>query len=430
MTRGSIVRIAAYAALALALGGTPAFAGGGAAQAVNPDARWVPWLGCWQLLQDNQDDRADFDAEDFVRDRTRPARPAGTVESVADLTVCVTPSGRDGVAMTTRSDGAVLFEDSVVADGARHALTGEACRGWQRAEWSVDGDRLYAEAEIACGAQPVRHVSGLTMMAAGGTWLDIQVVTIEGSDSTRVRRYRRAADREGAGLSPALLERAERATFVSGGRPFTVQDVIEASGKINPQAIEVALVETDARFDLDRHTLIMLDEADIDDHVIDLMVALSYPERFRFERRASIPAVPYYGARGAFGYDPYWYGLDGYGPYYYYYYAPFGYTGWGYYSGYSPYYRFGGPAIFVPGRVDSRRGSRGQVVNGRGYTRVRPRGAAGGTSSGTARRRRGGSSSQSSGGGSGGSSSSGGTVTPQGATSGGSGDTGRTAVPR
>jgi len=446
----SIVRIAACAAIALPLGIDSAHAGqssglapavglaaGGAQPAQGPDPRWVPWLGCWQLLQDSQrsEDDADpgFDAGALEQGRARPPRASGSVQSVQDLSVCVTPDGADGVTMTTRSGGVTLFEDTVFADGARRALTDAECRGSQRAEWSLDGDRLFAEAEIACGAQPVRTVSGLTMMAAGGTWLDIQAVEIEGYESVRVRRYRRAADQSPAGLAPGLLERAERTTYLSGGRPFTIQDVIEASGKVSSQAVEVALIETQARFDLDRDTLVLLDDSGVDESLVDLMVALSYPDRFEYDRRASAPAVSYRGRTyGSFGYDPLWYGLDGYGPYDYYYYTPFGYRGWGYYYGYSPYYyQYSARPLYVPSRPRASDRSSGRVVNDRGYTRVRPRGSSGGDAN-TGGRRQTGSRNSGSGGSSGGSSSggssSGGTVTPQGATGGGSG--GRTAVPR
>ena len=48
------------------------------------DARWVPWLGCWQLVQD---------------DRGSLAAAAATPD---DVVVCVLPaSGNRGVSMTT-----------------------------------------------------------------------------------------------------------------------------------------------------------------------------------------------------------------------------------------------------------------------------------------------------------------------------------------
>jgi hypothetical protein len=166
--------------------------------------------------------------------------------------------------------------------------------------------------------------------------------------------------------------------------------------------------------------------------VIDLIVALSYPDRFVVERTARGGG----GARTyvndpflvgwAFGY-PYWYDDFYYSPYYY---TPFGYSRFGY----GGYY----DAVFVGGgggdvSADPRPSGAGRVVNGQGYTRVQPRETSvadngsiitrNGRSSGDA-----GSSSSSSSSASGSSS----TASSSGGYTGGStsGDTGRTAQPR
>jgi hypothetical protein len=413
MNKNPIVRVLACAVV-VSLAGTGLARAQQAAR--NVDERWLPWLGCWELLQDGD-----------------------TVSLQADeLRVCVEPAPEGGVTMTTRSGDTAAFAQTIVADGFDRPVGDPACVGTERAEWSLDGTRLFAHAELACGAQPLRRVSGLTVMAAGGTWLDVQAVEIEGQESVRVRRYRRAADQSpvAAAVPPALLDRAGTASFAAGSFPFTIATVIEASRHVAAAAIEAALLETRPRLVVNRDTLVRLDEAGVDDGVVDLMVALAYPDRFVLERPDSAPVVSYTGrVGGSYGFDPLWYGLDGFGPdYYYYYYAPFGYSAWGRYNGYSPYYYRGNTFTVGPGGRPGggvRDDSPGRVVNGRGYTRVRPRtnqdsepatssrgGSRGGRSSS------GGASAESSGG------SSGGTATPQGASSGGSESGGRTAVPR
>ena len=433
-TTMSKIPVVAGAMVALALGSGQARA----AQAAEPDPRWVPWLGCWQLVRDTEADQAltaarpSRDADLFDRDGGQQPAPVGSARSADDLTVCVTPSEAGGVTMTTRAGGAILVEDTVIADGVRHVMTQPACGGWQRAEWAIAGDRLFTRAEIACGEQPVRRVSGLMMMAVGGTWLDIQVADIEGYESVRVRQHRRARDQTPAGLAPALLARAERATFLSGGRPFTVQDVLEAHDQVSAQAVEAALVEIGAGFDLDRDTLVMLADAEVDAHLIDVMVALSYPDEFTIDRWAGPQSTSSLGPGPRivfYGYDPCYYRPYGFSPYYPCYYSPFGYAGWGYYYGYPSSYGYSGRPFYRGGRSIGRPGGggSGHVVNGRGYTRVRPKGSSAGnvTSSGSSGRRLRGSSGGSSNG-----SSGGGSVSPRGATSGGSSGGGRTAIPR
>jgi hypothetical protein len=392
------------------------------AQADGSDSRWLPWLGCWQLIADGV---RDGDAD--------PGSIRGNVVP-DDMRVCVVPvSGPTGVRMSTLSGTQMLLEETIVADGTERPVNEANCRGGKRAEWSQDGQRLFTHAELACESQPVRQLSGISLMAPGGMWVDIQFVDSPGSERVRVRRYRRTKDQDSADLlTPDVLARATSAGQAAGAAAFEVDDVIEASGKVSLRALEAALVERQATFVLDRRTLVKLDQAGVEDSVIDLMVALTYPDRFVVDRSSGGSS---YGASGAsaINFDPFWYGT--YFPYYYY--SPFGYSYWGRYGFYDPYYFYpgGGSVIVVPpdGGGDPRPpAGQGRVINGQGYTRVRPRGTSDGSEPTP---RRGNASTNSSSEGSSGSSSSGssgssgGSVSPQGASSGGS-SSGRTAVPR
>ena len=85
-------------------------------------------------------------------------------------------------------------------------------------------------------------------------------------------------------LTPDLIARAGAAAETLAGRPIDQQDVIEASANIAPKAIEVALLETGTVLPVNRRTLIALDDAKVPETVIDLMVALAYPEKFAISR--------------------------------------------------------------------------------------------------------------------------------------------------
>ena len=190
-------------------------------------------------------------------------------------------------------------------------------------------------------------------------------------------------------------------------------------------------METEPRLPLDRDALVALDDAGINGGVIDLLVALAYPDRFVVERRDQGGAWSSGGWGGFSGFhDPIWYS----GHYYPYYVTPLGYYFWS--RGYDPYLFGGLGSPFVTVSDGGRTEERGRAVPGVGYTRVSRRGwtdtggsvpRVGSTSSGSTSS--GGSSSGGSSGGavsrggySGGSS---GTPTRSGGTS-----TGRRAVPR
>src|SRR6516225_5880566 len=224
------------------------------------DPRWTPWLGCWRLLQPTPD----------------------------DVLVCVDPeSSGTGIVSTTLADRNAVLVRKLVADGSNRSVDEADCRGTERAEWSRDGRRLFTRAELDCKGGERRVVSGLSLMAAGfngPAWLDIQSAVVQGTEQVYVRRYLPAIDPRGAGETPA--ESAARRTYeaqLAAAVPIDIDGVIEASSKLPSQAVEAALLEAAPHFKLDRRSLVRLDDAGVPHSVIDLIVGLSFPERFRAE---------------------------------------------------------------------------------------------------------------------------------------------------
>jgi uncharacterized membrane protein YgcG len=387
------------------------------------DPRWSRWIGCWELVTENSREGAPSPATASRVPRPQPRDPARPQ-------VCVEAAPDGGATFTTKVATQTPIIQTVVADGKDRAITEDGCTGTQRAEWSADGLRLYARAELTCkGDQGTRRVSGLAMLGPDGRWTDVQSVDISGRESFRIRQYRRAGD--------AILPKSTVAATA-----LSFDDVKEASAKVSPRALEAALVETRASFTLSSKRLLDLQAAGVPASVVDLMVALSYPDRFVIERTASVdrayaPIVDDPFMLGwAFGF-PIWSDFYGfysplYGAFSPYYYSPFAYP---YIRGYNPYYYGGGYLVDAGGggggvNAPDRPSGQGRVVDGQGYTRVRPRESEpavavnpGGAS--TASSTGGGSSSS-------GGSSGGGSVSSSGFSSGGGGGDGggRTAQPR
>jgi len=404
-----------------------------------PDAHWNEWVGCWDLVGDGSTTRLTPPEEAAAG--AGPIRPGAS----RNARVCVAPS-QGGAELRTMVGDQQVMTQTIIADGRDHAISDGGCTGTQRAQWSADGLRLFSRAQVTCDAQAPRTVSGLALMGPDAQWVDVQAVTVEGRDSVRVRRFRPAADRVRVRTAP--LAAAVR---------LRTEHIKEASALVAPRALEAALIETGARFDLSSKTLLDLNKAGVADSVTDLMVALSYPQAFAVRSAGPddrlAPPPPLYpdfvdaSFENPFFYSPY------YSNYYYspYFFSPFGYS----YLWLYP--QFGAPGVIViPG--DGGGGlpgnglpENGKAVNGLGYTRVYPRDRAStaegsgeatprsnGSSRGsvtprgyTAGDTSSGSSSSSSGGSSSSGSSGGSSAGSSGGSSGGSSDGGgRTAVPR
>jgi hypothetical protein len=394
------------------------------------DARWGRWNGCWELVMENSREGAPTPARTGRAPRSQPNDPMRPQ-------VCVEPSSDGGATFTTKVGTQTPIVQTVVADGKDRPINEDGCTGTQRAEWSADGLRLYAHAELSCkGDQGTRRVSGLAMLGPDGRWTDVQSMDIGGRESFRVRLYRRTDN--------ALI-----ASPTVAATALTLDDVKEASAKVSPRALEAALVETRASFNLTGKRLLELQAAGVPGSVVDLMVALSYPDRFVIERTTSVdraqpPILDDPFLLGwAFGY-PVWSEIYGfysplYGAFSPYYYSPFAYP---YYRGYNPFYYggyypfYGGGGYVVVdgggggGGFPDRPSGLGRVVDGQGYTRVKPRSVepVSAVNSGG-----GSTTSSTGGGGSSSSGSGGGSVSTSGFSSGGGGSSdggGRTAQPR
>jgi hypothetical protein len=294
---------------------------------------WLPLLGCWQ-------------PEDAPAD--------------APMT-CVRPAADGGVELLTVADDGVIERRSLRTDGVQRPVTHGECTGVERAELSRDGLRVFIDAELACAGEPARTTRGLITMVDGRRWIEAQAMEMRGRSVAWVTRYepapRSRVEAAGRGDILALVDGRLgliRAARMAAMAPVTVDDIIEAHARTDGEVVRVWLAEQLEPMELDAAGLRRLAAAGVSDDVIDVAVALAYPEAFavtredpyaardRGPRRPGVyPGYPYPG------YPGYW------GPSY----------GWGWGS-----WRYHRPTVVV---VAPRDGSRGiaRAVRGRGYTR-------------------------------------------------------------
>jgi hypothetical protein len=321
---------------ALAAGAAPA---AGQAEADG----WLPWLGCWVPVE---------------------APYQGPL-------TCILPVDGGVELSTVESDGTVARR-VLRADGSDYATSREGCTGVERAAFSTDERRVFVTETLECEGGTERSTRGILAFVEGGQWIEARATTVAGHSVAMVRRYGEAtaARVTAAGLEAVVadLERErglaiETARDVAQGAP-DVDDVIEANGSVDTEAVKAWLMEQGRPLQLDAEALIALADAGVPPEVIDVAIAVSFPERFAVggEVRA-VEGDERYGAD-----DRMWRGRGPWLTAYPFFYSPFGYSRYDYfrYGSYwgSPYY-YGGQPIVV---VVAPRSDGGQVVKGRGYT--------------------------------------------------------------
>ncbi len=395
-----VVRVV-IAALASALLAVPSFA---AAQAQPQlDARWQPWIGCWQPVV------APAMAISFSQPRS----------SDAPL-VCVIPAtgatASSGVDVVSVANGKVTARDNITADGQNVARSNDGCNGVESANWSADSRRVYVSSDFTCPGGLKRISSGLFAISPTGQWVNVQSVNSGGNRGVRALHY---ADAGIPSTLPSEISQAlgDRSLAVSTARAaaaarLTNADVVEASRKVDSTVVEAWIVDRGQTFSVDAKQLVALADAGVPSNVTDAMVAVSYPKAFVVNResdavgagavdaaqdgsggdverssprRVQVIMMPAYSPYGYSPFDYYGYGYSpyGYGPYGY---SPYGYSSYGgYYSPYAGYGAYGGlyapPIIVLRGNQPTQQ--QGYAVNGRGYTQSVPRSGGSSESSGS-----------------------------------------------
>lgn len=414
--------LAAFIALPLLASGAAADAAPATGEeGIRDSARnsgWIAWFGCWEAADDVQYEGG-------------------------NLLVCFEPvDDGDGVEIRTLVDGEVLALERFVADGVPVPAAEGGCEGDRTARWSSDGSRVFVSSELACAEGVTRSSSGVMALTRNGSeWLEIHSVEAGNRQATvGVRRFvpasRDALELHGVEPYGTDLRLAVTTARAQASAPLSHAAVAELVDEAGADVTRALIAETGNPFALDARSLKELRAAGVPADVLDVMVAVTYPERFEIEgaswhAEAASPVLPQERARADWpvtrrGYSPWamgWYGWSG-----------FGYSRMGYgLRAYDPYWQpYWGPRIVVvhptvrdrqrsvhpdrgytssgaSNRSATRSGQQGQPATSRiptasrgsGGARVTPQGRTGSTSGGDARRatRRSGGDSGSGGGG-------------------------------
>ncbi len=312
--------------------------------------RWQAFFGCW----------------------------TSTDPGVANSVLCFTPDGA-GVEVSTVVDGEPASTESVLADGQERMVEIEGCTGFRSVEFSLDGRRVFTRSRVAC-ADETRSNSGVMAFVAPDRWVDVRSIEIGGEPVTWMQEYRPVDPEwfyEHGIQDPSVLDRQTvLAMRLRASQPIGNVDVEEAASHIATGAVEMWVAVQPSAFTLDASEIVRLADSGMPTSLIDLMVAVSYPDRFAvsLDGAATIyepepePSVVQYSiprrrpSRSYF-FDPYFIS----GPYRY---GRYGYPVNRYYISYwggFPVYSVYAPrTIVIQPREPS---SQGRMVNGFGYSR-------------------------------------------------------------
>ena len=342
------------------------------------DSRWLAWLGCWE-----------------------------TPGEAGPMT-CFLPSGdSDTVERVTIHNGDVRSE-ILHADGRARTISSEGCDGTHSLQFSDDERRVYATLSMQCEGGETRASRSLLAFVGPDAWIDVTAADVAGREVSWVTPYQPASPERvrDAGIADAAAGRqlaVQSARYAATG-PLTVDAIIDAHAAVGSEAVRSWIGQQGQILELNADHLVRLADAGVAPEVIDVAVAVSFPEEFQVSRQPD-ESVADDRDRRRVAYGAFWPYYDRYGGWYsyndpfysqrfgspYHRYNPYGWGGWTY----------GGPTVVIVRPVDEAPDRGGRVIKGRGYSSnsggsgaARPRGNGdSGSSKATASSRASGSSS-------------------------------------
>lgn len=289
------------------------------------DAGWLAWYGCW-MAQDG------FDEEE-------------------PLFVCFEPlAGEDGVEIHTWIGSEVAGVEIIRADGSAAAIAEGGCAGDRTASFSEDGSRVFIRSLMECGEGVTRSTSGvMAMLPDGPRWIEIHGVSSGGQEPVLGVQTFIPAPRSNLAAHGIEIPAQDRSLAIQTARASTAR-LLDAAGvaelvdEVGAGVTRALVAEAGNPFHLDTRTVRNLRDRGVPPDVIDVMVAVTYPDRFEVagasHAAARMPtmvsgagtqrtAAPswgrrpgpragvyssfgypyYYSSRSAWGYDPWLGGL-------------------------------------------------------------------------------------------------------------------------
>ncbi len=227
---------------------------------------WAAWFGCWA--------------------------PTAS-ESLSRPVTCVVPAAGDAATaeVITGVGGALARQSRIVADGQRVPFDHNGCVGWDAAEFSADGARIYFSGEVTCGNRGTQLTSGVYAFAPGGEWLDVQVIR---TGEQRTMRSQRLALLPLEALPADLqedfapLERVSMSARAEAlASPLNIAQVTEVATRVDAAAAEIWLIEASRGiappFKVRRAELRQMAQAQVPERVIDAAVAVANPSHFHVD---------------------------------------------------------------------------------------------------------------------------------------------------
>jgi len=240
------------------------------AQTNSSDSPLLPWTGVWALTDSG----------------------SATSDPAQRSTVEIGPtSDSKGLEITRHSPNQPDVSEVLIPDGARRSISTQNCTGWQSATWIAEAGLILQSSEVSCKDTGSFATSSVKMMVDPDQMAEILSVKAVGQHRVAVRRLTFEHNlASAADLPPAWIGTSARTALSA---PWSLGTIIQLSKSIDTQLLEAAMIEKKLRPSLNSQSLRLLKAANTPKEIIDLTVALAYPDQFHIEKNGQVVLRPW-----------------------------------------------------------------------------------------------------------------------------------------
>ena len=246
------------------------FAGYAMAQTNSGDSPLLPWTGVWSITDSR----------------------SATVDPTQKSAVEIRPtSDSKGLEITRHSPRLADVSDTLIPDGTRQPVATQDCTGWRTTRWIPEGGLILESSEMTCKQTGAFATSTLKVMLAADQMAEILLVKSAGQPRVAVRRLTFEQDLAPTPDSPPVWMATSARNKISA--PWTLDTIIQLSKTIDTPLLEAAMIEKKVRPSLNSQSLKQIQGAKIPKEIIDLTVALAYPDQFHIEKNGQVELRPW-----------------------------------------------------------------------------------------------------------------------------------------
>jgi len=241
----------------------------GAANGVSPLA---PWVGTWTIVED------------------QPSLGAMGANQAAVVEIRLTSDGI-GLDISRKSPNQPDVKEVLIPDGNKRPVEEQNCSGWRSAHLVAEAGLIVESSEMNCKDAGSIATSSLRIILAADRIAHILALKAGGQTRLAVRRLSFEYDLPSAPDSQTGWRAVAARTELSA--PWNLETIIRLSKIIDGQLLQAALLEKKTQLNLTPGSLKEMKTARLPNGIIDLLVALAYPDQFHIEKNGQVELRPW-----------------------------------------------------------------------------------------------------------------------------------------